>query len=362
VLEALAARGSLCVATTHLDGIKAFVAQDSRMLNAAVEFDLDRMAPRYKLHVGLPGRSFAIEIAFRLGIPPSVINRARDLVGHVGAGLDALLARLQALEEHRVVEAAQAASDRAVAAAERKAAEELTSELQREVTGVRARAGRLVSEIAAETRRRAEAVVADLRRGAAAREARAAVRDLGRISEERLAELPPVEPPEAAPRLESVEPGQQVRIMHLGQVGTVIAEVQGLVEVQLPLGKARVPMEQLAPAPQRGARPASAVSWTAGAGDALGPEINVIGCTVEEASGRVERYLDDAVLGGLSRVRIIHGKGTGRLRQGIAALLKTHPLVAGFHLASFEEGGAGATVVDLGSRDGGAPVPDGSGP
>jgi DNA mismatch repair protein MutS2 len=77
----------------------------------------------------------------------------------------------------------------------------------------------------------------------------------------------------------------------------------------------------------------------------------VIGCTVEEATARVQRYLEDAALGGLDRVRIIHGKGTGRLRRGISEFLKTHPLVAGFHLASFEEGGAGATIVDLGTGE-----------
>ncbi|MEK7204215.1 MAG: Smr/MutS family protein, partial [candidate division NC10 bacterium] len=98
--------------------------------------------------------------------------------------------------------------------------------------------------------------------------------------------------------------------------------------------------------------------------DQLGAEINVIGCTVEEATVRVQRYLEDATLGGLDRVRIIHGKGTGRLRRGLSEFLKTHPLVAGFHLASFEEGGAGATIVDLGtlrSRPGGTQGPEGPG-
>jgi dsDNA-specific endonuclease/ATPase MutS2 len=108
------------------------------------------------------------------------------------------------------------------------------------------------------------------------------------------------------------------------------------------------------PAPRRREAP---VAWTAGAGDSLSAEINVIGCTVEEASQRVGRYIEDAVLGGLTRVRIIHGKGTGRLRRGLSALLKEHPLVAGFQLASFEEGGAGATVVDLGTREPAAPPP-----
>jgi DNA mismatch repair protein MutS2 len=349
VLEALAARGTHCLATTHLDGIKAFVAQNPRMINAAVEFDLDRMAPGYRLHLGLPGRSYAIEIACRLGIPPTIIQRARDLVGHASAGLDALLARLQSLEGERARDAAQAAADRAAARGLRQAAEERAVELQREVLSVRARASRLVSDIVRDTRRRAEAIMAELKRGAATREARAAIRELPGVGQARLDELPAVEAPPPARGLDSVAPGQEVRILHLGHVGTVIAVVDGQVEVQLPLGKTRVPIEQLAPAAPRAQRPASAsVSWTAGAGDALSAEINVIGCTVEEGTARVQRYLDDAALGGLGRVRIIHGKGTGRLRQGIATLLKSHPLVAGFQLASFEEGGAGATVVDLG--------------
>jgi DNA mismatch repair protein MutS2 len=358
VLEALAARGTHCLATTHLDGIKAFVAQSPRMLNAAVEFDLDRMAPGYRLHIGLPGRSYAIEIACRLGIPPTIIQRARDLVGHASAGLDALLARLQALEGERGRDADRAAADRAAAAALRQTAEQRTAELQREVLSVRARASRMVNEIVRDTRRKAESIMADLKRSASAREARAAIRDLPGIGQARLDELPEVEAEAPAGGLDAVEPGQEVRILHLGQVGTVISAADGQVEVQLPLGKTRVPLQQLGPAGPRPARRApTAVSWTAGAGDALSAEINVIGCTVEEGTARVQRYLDDAALGGLSRVRIIHGKGTGRLRQGIATLLKSHPLVAGFQLASFEEGGAGATVVDLGSGEAQASAP-----
>jgi DNA mismatch repair protein MutS2 len=118
----------------------------------------------------------------------------------------------------------------------------------------------------------------------------------------------------------------------------------------LPVGKARVPLTALSSAGPAAPRREAPISWTAGAGDNLSAEINVIGCTVEEATQRVGRYLEDAMLGGLTRVRIIHGKGTGRLRRGISALLKEHPLVAGFQLASFEEGGAGATTVDLGTR------------
>ncbi len=356
IIEALAGCGCHALATTHLDAVKAFVAQDPRMVNAAVEFDLDSLRPLYKLNIGLPGRSFAIDIACRLGIPPRIIQRSRELLGDSGAEVTALLSRLQSEERQRDAAAAEAARERAAASDARQAAERHAADLRDQVAAIRARAKQLVADIAAEARRRAEAAVAELHRGGSIRAVREAIREVSQMPEARLAELPVVDAGVAGEVTPSqVEPGQRVFLRHLGQTGTVLSGAgdQGLVEVQLPLGKVRVPLSALAYAPAEVRRPEGGITWHAGAGDQLGAEINVIGCTVDEGTGRVQRYLEDATLGGLSRVRIIHGKGTGRLRRGIAELLKTHPLVAGFHLASFEEGGAGATIVELGTREDG---------
>jgi len=367
VLEALADRGCHVLATTHLDAVKAFAAQHPRMVNAAVEFDLDSLRPLYTLTIGLPGRSFAIDIASRLGIPSAIIERSRGLLGDTGAEITTLLCRLQAQERQRETDAAGAARERAAASAARQRAERLAADLGEQVDAVRTRAKHLVAEIAAKARRQAEAVVAELAGGGSIRQAREAIREVSQLPEKMLAELPDVRlgPIGSAGDvgLAGVEPGQRVHVRHLGQIGTVVSGVtaQGMVEVRLRVGKARVPLEALAPAPGgplTATSPADrcsggGVTWKAGAGDLLGAEINVIGCTVEEATGRVQRYLEDAVLGGLTRVRVIHGKGTGRLRRGIAELLKEHPLVAGFSLASFEEGGAGATIVKLGTGEAG---------
>jgi DNA mismatch repair protein MutS2 len=319
----------------------------------------------YTLHIGLPGRSFAIDIACRLGIPPTIIQRSRELLGDSGAEVAALLNRLHAQEQRRLADAAEAAREREAAAAAHRDADQLAATLRDQVGTVRSQARRLLADIESEARRRAEAAVADMARGGSIREARQAIRDLSSLAEARLAELPGADlAPDHQGALSSVETGQHVFVRHLGQIGTVVSGAvgQGLVEIQLPVGKTRVPLSSLSPAPagsgsrQAGLRPGSApegrVTWTAGAGDQLGAEINVIGCTVEEATGRVQRYLEDAALGGLERVRIIHGKGTGRLRRGLWEFLKTSAaggLVAGFHLASFEEGGAGATIVELGT-------------
>ena len=368
VLESLADRGCHVLATTHLGAIKAFVAQDPRMMNAAVEFDLDSLRPLYTLSIGLPGRSFAIDIACRLGLPPIIIQRSRELLGDSGAEVTALLSRLQIQERQRDAEAAAAAQDRAAAAAARQVAERLAADLRGQVAAVRGQAKRLVTQIATEARRRAEAIFAEVSHGASIQQAREAIGQLAQEANARLAELPSTEPsPPGHVDPSSVKPGQRVLVRHLDQTGRVLSEPtsQGVVEIQLRVGKTRVPVDALAPVPTPA--PASSglsepaamggVTWRAGAGDSLAAEINVIGCTVDEATNRVQRYVEDAALGGLTQVRIIHGKGTGRLRRGIAEFLKTHPLVAGFHLASFEEGGAGATIVDLGRREDGESPP-----
>lgn len=365
VLEALAGRKCHVLATTHLDAVKAFVAQDPRMVNAAVEFDLDSLRPLYTLSSGLPGRSYAIDIACRLGIPPTIIQRSRELLGDSGAEVTALLSRLQAQEQRRDADAAEAARERAAASAARQASEKLAADLRDQIAAIRAQATHLVADIAAEARRRAEAVVADLHRGGSIRLAREVIGKIPEVTETELAELPVPDIGLASEiPLSRVEPGQRVWVRHLAQIGTVLSDTggHGLVEIQLPIGKTRVPLAALSPAPPEAPRADAGITWRAGAGDLLESEINVIGCTVDEATGRVQRYVEDAALGGLSRVRIIHGKGTGRLRRGIAELLKAHPLVAGFHLASFEEGGAGATIVDLGTREGGESVPEGPAP
>jgi DNA mismatch repair protein MutS2 len=324
------------------------------MVNGAVEFDLDRMRPLYKLHIGFPGRSFAIDMACRLGVPPSIVQRARELRGDTSAGVAVLLDRLHAIESARAQDAAATARERADAVSAKEQAEMLTRELAERLAVLRARAERLVADISAEGRKRVEAAVADIRRGGSPREAREALEAIGALSERELADVSAGVPVlQAARPPATVTIGQTVRVRHLGQVGTVLtpANAQGLVEVQLPVGKVRVPVAELvvtrAPVPSRAGQ---LVTWTAGVGDALAPELNVIGSTVEEAIATVGRYLEDAVLGGLGSVRIVHGKGTGRLRRGLAEFLKTHPLVAGFHLAAFNEGGAGATVVDLGPQ------------
>lgn len=148
-----------------------------------------------------------------------------------------------------------------------------------------------------------------------------------------------------------IEAGQWVRIPGLNQEGLVLTppSLQGMVEVQLKVGKVRLPITELLPV-KSATGPRAPLPIFIERESKISPELYLIGCTVEEAKGRLEKYLDTAFLHGLQQVRIIHGKGTGVLRKGIHEFLKTYPLVEGFRLAEMSEGGSGATVVQLQSK------------
>lgn len=363
VLEALQTRGASVLASTHLDAIKAFAASHPAIENASVEFDLDSLRPTYKLFIGLPGQSYAIDIAARLGLPPALTQRSRHLLGEKPLQVEALLARLREGEARLADLRATAERDAAAAALARARHQELVQEASKGLADLRREARHRLERIVAEARRRIESAVASIRAGAGEAEAIRATRreaeailDLADQGFPASGELAAPEPGLAP---EDLRPGLRVWVAHLGQMGSVLEPPKsgGLVEVQLPLGKVRVPLETLfLPGPGRDAEstplPVPPVVRRAeeAVGGEVSSEINLIGATVEEAQARAQRYLDDAFLAGLRRVRIIHGKGSGALRRGIAAMLEGHPLVASFRLADFDEGGTGATIVALESE------------
>ncbi|MFN3476658.1 MAG: endonuclease MutS2 [Candidatus Methylomirabilales bacterium] len=358
ILEGLLAQGALVVATTHLDAVKVYAASHPEMENACVEFDLDSLRPLYKLSSGFAGRSHAVEIAQRLGLPSPLVERARELLGKEGGGVASLLERLRQHEVALRAERVSLERERREAARLHVERAEALRRLKIEAAAWRERARLELQGLVVSARKEAERLLQELRRKERSREVIREVR-------ERLEALqaPPPFPtwmeeailPEVPGLL---QPGQRVFVKDLAQEGFIVEGPgpQGMVEVQLPLGRVRVRREALVPLldPQVSKwesqpRPAFSPSFVSLRGD-LSPELNLIGMTVEEAVRAAERYLDDAFLAGLRRVRIIHGKGTGRLRQAVEEMLRAHPLVEAFHMASFDEGGAGATVVELSSR------------
>ncbi len=150
---------------------------------------------------------------------------------------------------------------------------------------------------------------------------------------------------------DAIGPGQWVTVTGLGRQGRVLTAVsqQGTVEVELSVGRVHLPVTALEPATAPG-KSREHVPLLIERAEAISPEINLVGCTVEESTGRLQKYLDAAFVAGLRQIRVIHGKGTGTLRRGVHTFLAEHPLVEGFHLAEMHDGGSGATIVAMRER------------
>jgi len=352
ILKALHDRGALTVATTHLGQVKGFVHEQEGMENAAVQFDPKTLAPTYHLVIGLPGASHALSIARRHGLPEEVLRTAEGLVDSRAIEMEGLLARLTAALKKAEADAATARRERAEAEEARKELAGRLEELKRERKQSLRKAVEEARGLVDNTRREMERAIEEARReGADA----AAARQLRRKIEEKRASFKK-KAVELAPKVRAGIPardlqvGRRVWVEAMNRPGIVVRvdERRGRVEVnaeglaiEVDATALREPDAEAAPAPPPHGhtvvrRPVS-----------VAPEVKLIGQHVEEAMRSLETYLNEACLAGLGSVRIIHGFGTGALRDAVHAMLKKHPLIASFRYGEKHEGGRGATIAVL---------------
>ena len=359
-------RGALVAATSHDDMLKSYASTTGGVACAGFGFDPESYAPTYRLTYGSPGRSLALEIAERLGIPPSIVEDARarrsareaQLAEHLEkverdiAQVDAQRAELETgrrqLDEDR---AALARARQTLGEEEEATRRRLRSGVDEElrtarlavekiVRNLRDRAGALVEPPGSEdtdgTRKRVST-------GAAGELKRAAIDALEEVRQRSTAALPAAKTQAPAP---PPPVGGRVRVENLGLEGTLVAIHGADAEIEARGKRLHVPADNLriVQAPAAGGKVTVALT----AADPGAPEeLNVIGCRVDDALSRVEKYVDQALLGGPAQLRVIHGHGTGQLRRAIAGFLDEHPLVARFEAAAPEHGGRGVTVIEL---------------
>ena len=370
LLEEFRGRGCLTLATTHHDRLKAYASTTPGVANAAVEFDGKNLRPTYRLLLGVPGVSSGIAIARRLGMPAAALARAEQELTPEAREAGALIAYLHRSRDELDEIRRAAAAELERLEAERKALRTEWAERQR----------RRIAELEghlAEIVKRYEAQMARVIEGIHDRELRAQAEKAARRqshkagaeareeadstvvahladSQQDLGAAAVREQPVAA---ELLAPGARVRVRGLPQPVILRQIDERAAQVEAGPLRMKVKREDILavvdggaagskPSSSAAARPGIRVHTQAGAAEAA-EEINVIGCTVEEASERVDKFLDEAALAHLPRVRIIHGHGTGALRRGLAEFLSSHALVEKIHDEDLERGGSAVTVVEL---------------
>ncbi len=367
IIDHFRRRGALVAATTHDEMLKSYASTTDGVACAGFGFDPETYAPTYALTYGSPGRSLALEIAARLGVPSSIVDDARgrrnvreaQLAEHlarverdiaaVGAERRALETGRRELEAERaaVQQARQTLDDREKAARQRLRAgvdaeiRTARGAVEEIVSDLRARAAALVEPAGNRTAARPRQPVTT---GATGELKRAAVHALDKVRE-RSASLLPARAAPAAPVTPPVV-GSRVRVESLGLEGTLVAIHGEDAEIEARGKRLHVAAGNLCPV-QGGAAAGGGVTVAVAANTEAPQELNVVGCRVDDALSRVEKYVDQALLGGAGQLRVIHGHGTGQLRRAIAGFLDEHPLVAKFEAAAPEQGGRGVTVIEL---------------
>ncbi len=344
------------MATTHYSELKAFALSTPGVENASVEFSVETLRPTYRLSIGVPGKSNAFEISRKLGLMENLIEDAKKLLSGDSIRFEDVIANA---EYHRQIaererEIARQASEETVKL--RDEAERLRKQIEDQREKAIRKAKEDAKRIMEDTRREAEGIISDLKRMKKEQQSPEAginaVRKQIEKSVDNLSEgLTQKVDNAAAPK--TVKPGDKVDILTIGSHGTVLGtpNAKGEVEVQAGIMKLKVNISQLRllkEQPAKQVKKQTSVTMKTGAMErTVRMECDVRGMTLDEAIAAVDMYLDNAILAGMGEVSIIHGKGTGVLRQGISQHLRRHMHVKESRLGVYGEGESGVTVVTL---------------
>lgn len=342
-------RGARIVASTHYSQLKTLALDHTEIENASLEFDRQTLAPTYRLQMGIPGSSYAVEIAGRLGVPREICKHASELIGSGERSLGELISSLES-------ELAQVREDK-VRLTERLAKvdemeryyKEETEKFRQEMDLSRDEALEQTDHLLENTRKEIEHLVAEIRRSQAEPQD---VKAIHHLLKDRREQVDKIRTSHRKKKTSATDPavlaiGDPVRIISLNQEGEIESLI-GTDKARVRVGAVntvveRRNLEKLAAVKER---KAGGVASTPDAGE-MSPEIHLRGMTTDEATEALDQFLDRAVVAGLGQVYVIHGKGTGALRKSLTTFLKHHREVDSLRLGNWNEGGAGVTIVKL---------------
>ena len=358
IIEYAREHGSVIAATTHYAELKVYATTAKGVINASCEFDVATLRPTYRLLVGIPGKSNAFAISERLGVPAEIIADARSRVGTESASFEATIEKLESVRQ--ALERDRDEAERKLREAEenRKESAKIKIELAMRLEKAELKARRDAERIIAEARETAEAAFAEIdemrsRANAdedhrAANEARAELRRRLNEAEEHFAEKPampeekrgPTRPAVVGDTVELLSMGVKAEVVGINKDGSLSLRA-GIMNVTARQDEVRVTEKQ----PKK--KVVSSTGTATFRQAAVAPELDLRGMETLEAIPVMERYIDSAVMGKLHTVTIIHGKGTGALRQAVQQSLRKNKAVKSFRLGRYGEGETGVTVVEL---------------
>ena len=352
ILDTFRSAGAFTLASTHLMALKVYGANTDGVLNASMGFDEQSLEPTFVLRLGAPGKSAGLDIAGRLGMPPELIEHARQTMSHQDRDISRFLGEL-----HERLDRVASAEDRlraqreALEAREKSLAGEWEQREAAKLREVEQRCERAIADFEAQAKETIDKILETSEQRKAADQALRRVSKTRRQFQEQIQTTVLVNTP-AAKVTPVIEEGARVRLKGIREPARVRRKLSdGRLEVDAGLLKMQVSIddvEEVLPAAEAARLPKNISFQPAGPKwDVSYREINVIGKRAEEAREEVDKFLDSAAMASVDRVRIVHGHGMGILKKAIAELLSTNPHVEKYYPAAPAEGGAGATVVEL---------------
>lgn len=354
ILEYFYNLGSLTICTTHYPELKKYALVHDGFENASSDFDIENLCPTYKLLIGVPGKSNAFAISKKLGLPEEILNNANKLVKKEDLSIENLLKSIYddkiaiEKEKEKIIQNSNQIE------LLKKSLERDNSKLDKEASSIISDAKLKARNILLDAKEEANEVIKELNNKSTNVKTANSIRNKLNSSINELSELDNVKTSNSLTN-ENVYIGQEVFYAKLNSNGTILSLPNKSNEVKLQIGSMNmnVKLEDLtSPKSSRvssnsGYNKPSSISFSNNKAQSISSEINVIGLNVDQAIPIIDKYLDDCSMANLEQARIVHGKGTGKLRIGIHNFLKKHPHVKSFRLGTFGEGEMGVTIVYL---------------
>ncbi|MHA6252080.1 endonuclease MutS2 [Oceanobacillus sp. CAU 1775] len=351
ILDEVISRDARVIATTHYPELKAYSYNRENVINASVEFDVESLQPTYRLLIGVPGRSNAFEISKRLGLNNEIIERAKGLVGIDSKNVENMIASLEKSQLDSEKEYEQAHQFLLESEKLRTEIEKEWQALEDKKELIYRKAEEKAEKALNKAREEAEIIVEEVRK----MKTSATLKEHEWIEAKKMLEdarpnLTKSKKKKVSSKTDSKElhPGDDIKLLTVNQQGSVLEKLsENEYMVQVGIMKVKAKRQDLQYIGKQKQQPEKTVATIKGSNYHVRPELDLRGERFEDAILKLEKYIDDALLAGYSKVSIIHGKGTGALRTGVQDFVKSHPAISASRMGASGEGGSGVSVLEL---------------